>query len=292
MYVRDLMTSPAITVTADTRIPDLARIMRENQVSGLPIVDDAGAMLGIVTDHDLILRNAPIREPRYLTILSGYIPLSPDENRRYKEQLRHTMAVTAGQLTEGEEHPSIGPDAPIEEAFSLMLDPAVTLLPVVDADNVVLGVLTRTDLVQLIERLESAVNPAEVVQEIAAEPLLTSMLEVILYVEDMQAMVDFYRDRLGLHVETPEDVEDLSDENWVVLDTGATRLALHGGGEQRHGDDRPMIVFAITDMAATRDTLLERGVELTEPFEAAPGILVCHGRDPEGNPFSLEAYAG
>ena len=126
MYVRDLMTSPAITVTADTRIPDLARIMRENQVSGLPIVDDAGVMLGIVTDHDLILRNAPIREPRYLTILSGYIPLSPDDNRRYKEQLRHTMAVTAGQLTEGEEHASIGPDAPIEEAFSLMLDPAVT----------------------------------------------------------------------------------------------------------------------------------------------------------------------
>lgn len=292
MYVRDLMTSPAITVTADTRIPDLARIMREYQVSGLPVVDDAGKMLGVVTDHDLILRNAPVHEPRYLTILSGYIPLSPDENRRYKEQIRHTMALTAAQLTEDEKHPNIGPDAPIEEAFSLMLDPGVTMLPVVDADEVVIGVLTRTDLVQLIEQLESAVNPEEVVQSVTEEPLLSTLLEVILYVQDMQAMVEFYSDRLGLRVETPEDVEDFSDENWVVFDTGVTRLALHGGGEQRHGEDRPMIVFAVADMAGTRQVLLDRGVALDEPFEAAPGVLVCHGFDPEGNPFSLEAYAG
>src|SRR3954471_21830945 len=100
MQARDVMTSPAITVTAGTHIPELARLMRVNQISGMPVVDDAGKLLGIVTDHDLILRNAPVREPRYFSVLSGVIPLNLEEYRHYKDQLRHTMAVTAADLIE------------------------------------------------------------------------------------------------------------------------------------------------------------------------------------------------
>lgn len=286
MLVRDIMSSPAITVTADTHIPEVARLLRAHQISGMPVLGAGGALLGIVTDHDLILRNAPVREPRYFAILSGYIPLNLDEHRHYKEQLRHTMAVTAGDMTEPD-IPVVAPDTPLEHAMELMLDPSVTMLPVLE-DGKVVGVVTRTDLVRLIEKLEGAIDPDAAAQKAEAEPVLAGLLETILYVQDMGAMVNFYRDQLGLSIEAPSDRENYSAESWVVFDTGGTKLALHSGGQKRLGEDTPMLVFAVTEMDAARTVLLGRGVELGEPFEAAPGVTVCHGRDPEGNPLALE----
>jgi len=153
MLVRDIMSSPAITVSAATHIPEVARLLRAHQISGMPVLDADGTLLGIVTDYDLILRNAPVREPRYFAVLSGYIPLNLEEHRHYKEQLRHTMAITAGDMTEPGV-PTVAPDTPLEHAMELMLNPAVTMLPVLEGSEVV-GVVTRTDLVRLIEKLES-----------------------------------------------------------------------------------------------------------------------------------------
>ncbi|MCX6042475.1 MAG: CBS domain-containing protein [Caldilinea sp.] len=156
MIASDIMSSPAITVTADTHIPEVARLMRAHQISGLPVLGANGRLVGIVTDHDLILRNAPVREPRYFALLSGYIPLNLAEHRHYLEQLRHTLAVTAGEMVEPNPL-TVTPTTSLSEVMALMLDPKVTLLPVVVADEVV-GVVTRTDLVRLIEKLESAVE--------------------------------------------------------------------------------------------------------------------------------------
>lgn len=285
MLARDIMSSPAIMVTADTHIPEVARILRANQISGMPVVDGNGHLLGVVTDHDLILRNAPVREPRYFSVLSGMIPLNLEEHRQYREQLRHTMAITAGDLTEPDFH-VIEASTPLEEAMQLMLDPKVTILPVVEADAVV-GVVTRTDLVRLIEQLEGALDPMAQEQAVANR-VLAGMIEVILYVQDMQAMVAFYRDQLGLAVETPVDLADYRDESWVVFDTGGCKLALHSGGEQQLGADTPMVVFGVADIEQARAVLVERGVAAEEIFEAAPGFKVCHVKDPEGHPLALE----
>jgi predicted enzyme related to lactoylglutathione lyase len=56
------------------------------------------------------------------------------------------------------------------------------------------------------------------------------------------------------------------------------------------GQDTPMIVFGVNDIQSVRATLIARGVQLQEIFTAAPGVRVCHGVDPEGNPISLEAH--
>jgi CBS domain-containing protein len=285
MQARDIMTSPAITVTAGTHIPELARLMRVNQISGMPVVDENGRLLGLVTDHDLILRNAPVREPRYFSVLSGVIPLNIEEYRHYRDQLRHTMAVTAADLIEPGIQ-SISPDTPLAEAMEIMLDPQVTMLPVVENDQVV-GVVTRTNLVRLVERLEGAVDP-EKQEAVIEQRLLTGLVSVILYVQDMGTMVSFYCDKLGLDVEQPVDLADYSQENWVLLNSGACKLALNAGGSGRLGEDAPMIVFGVPDIELARTALLSRGVALEEIFDAGGGVKVAQGRDPEGNPISLE----
>lgn len=115
------------------------------------------------------------------------------------------------------------------------------------------------------------------------------LIEVILYVEDMARQVRFYQDILGFKVTYPPDLDDYGQEEWVTLDTGPCTLALHGGGRKRLGEDSPMIVFGVTNIEAARNNLLAKDVSLGEIFSAAPGVKVCHGRDPEGNPLALES---
>jgi CBS domain-containing protein len=154
MLVREIMSSPAITVGPTTEIREVARTMREHVISGVPVVDGAGVLLGVITEMELIARNAPVHEPRYIAVLSALIPVNLEEYRQYKEQLRQALAINAADLMR-DDVATISPDAPIEEALETMLNPEVTMLPVISGERVV-GVVTRTDLVRLIETLEAA----------------------------------------------------------------------------------------------------------------------------------------
>jgi CBS domain-containing protein len=154
MQVREIMSSPAITVGPATNIREVARTMRENIISGVPVVDDNDTLLGVITEMDLIARNAPVHEPRYIAVLSALIPVSIEEYRQYKEQLRQALAINAVDLMQAEAE-TIAPDALVEEALEAMLNPEVTMLPVLEQGRVI-GVVTRTDLVRLIETLEAA----------------------------------------------------------------------------------------------------------------------------------------
>ncbi len=114
-------------------------------------------------------------------------------------------------------------------------------------------------------------------------------MEVILYVKDMNAQVGFYRDGLGLEIIFPKVKSDYGAESWVTFDTGACILALHRGGKKRIGDDAPKIVFRVNDVAAMREEVLRKGVQLGEIRNPAPGVRVVDGVDPEGNKFSIES---
>lgn len=116
------------------------------------------------------------------------------------------------------------------------------------------------------------------------------LIEVILYVQDMASQVAFYKDSFGLEVLFPSHVDDFSEQSWVTLDTGQCLLALHAGGRGRLSADAPKIVFGVQDILSVREHLLARGVEIGEVRSPAPGVWVCDGKDPEGNPYSIESH--
>ena len=152
MKASEIMSSPAITITPETSIQSLTRLMREKQISGLPVVDADGELLGVVTELNLIARNAPVHEPHYLAVLSGLLPLGLTQYRDYKQQLRQVLATTAEQLMTTDVE-SVTPATELEDLVRLMAHPETILLPVLEANRVV-GVVTRTDVVRLIEKLE------------------------------------------------------------------------------------------------------------------------------------------
>ncbi|WP_420643416.1 VOC family protein [Candidatus Leptofilum sp.] len=116
------------------------------------------------------------------------------------------------------------------------------------------------------------------------------LIEIIVYVADMDAQVQFYRDVFELAVMYPAELDSYADQYWVTLDAGGVILALHGGGQGRLGADTPKIVFGVDNIHAARAELVRKGVSVDEVRSAAPGVWVCDGRDPEGNPFSIESH--
>ena len=116
------------------------------------------------------------------------------------------------------------------------------------------------------------------------------IMKVILFVEDMDSQVSFYRDKLGLPVKFPKEAENYGEDIWVELDSGPCTLALHTGGKRRFGADAPKIVFRVGDILAARQELTDQEVEMGEIRSAAPGVWVSDGVDPEGNKFSIESH--
>ncbi len=159
MNAKELMSSPAITVKIDTPIRDVATTMRVHHISGVPVVDDSNRLLGIVNELHLIARNAPVIGPSYISLLSGLIPIDLRQYGRYREQLRQVLATTAGELM-SEQVKFVSPDTSLENLVELMEHPEIVQLPVVE-DGRVVGIVTRTDLVRLIEELEMAPEPAD-----------------------------------------------------------------------------------------------------------------------------------
>lgn len=119
--------------------------------------------------------------------------------------------------------------------------------------------------------------------------IVSGLLEIILYVRDMQKQVRFYRDVLGLSLRELAGETDFSHHFWVEFNTGSCTLALHGGSEGRVGQDAPRLVFRVDDVEMARRALVGRGIKMGQYRLAAPGVKVCEGTDPEGNIFSIES---
>ena len=117
---------------------------------------------------------------------------------------------------------------------------------------------------------------------------IKSLLKAIMFVQDMDAQVRFYRDVLGLQVKMPVGLASYSDQFWVEFETGGCTLVLHGGGQRRIGEDAPKLAFEVADIDTARTALMGRGVKLGEIRSPAQGVKVCDGVDPEGNHFSLD----
>ena len=121
---------------------------------------------------------------------------------------------------------------------------------------------------------------------------IQGLMEAILHVQDMNVMVSFYRDKLGLKLSYPTNVKNFATANWVTFDTGSCIFVLHGGGRIRTGEQPShRITFKVSDVKTSREHFLRRGVTLSEVRSPAPGIRVVDGRDPEGNVYALESHS-
>ena len=149
--VRDLMRPDVPTVASTDSIATVARILSESGLPGIPVVED-GEIVGIVTEKDLIAREADVEVPTPLPFLDAIFVL--DGGRNFDEEMRHVLAVTAGQLMTSPVF-NILDTATLSQVATLMIDEGVNPVPVVDAAHQLVGIVSRSDLVRVIARLEA-----------------------------------------------------------------------------------------------------------------------------------------
>ena len=152
MNVSDVMTRGAISVSPDTPLRDLARLLSERRISGVPVVDADGRCLGVVSEADLLVKQ--LSRP-----LSRRLPLEWLLGEAHDaDELRRRAATTAAQAMSSPAV-TIDVDRPLREAAALMVDRGINRLPVV-ADGRLVGMLSRSDLVRAYLRLDAEIERA------------------------------------------------------------------------------------------------------------------------------------
>jgi CBS domain-containing protein len=142
-FVKDAMTAKVIWVERDTPFTAIAAALREYRVSAFPVLDEAGTVIGVVSESDLLAKLAlGGGEDGTPGMIAGIL---------HQHQVEKARAVTAGDLMNSPAA-TISPDDTLEEAARLMYVRRVKRLPVVDADNHLAGIVSRADVLAFYDR--------------------------------------------------------------------------------------------------------------------------------------------
>jgi CBS domain-containing protein len=153
MKAKDVMTSPVVSVGPDDSVSEAARIMLQRHISGLPVIDKEGRLVGIVTEGDFLRRTetgTQRRRPRWLEYLLGPGRLADEYTRSHGRKVREVM--TADPLTASD-------DTPLDEIVHTMEKRGIKRLPVLRGTEVV-GIVSRANLVHALAGVAREVKPA------------------------------------------------------------------------------------------------------------------------------------
>ena len=162
MKVRDVMTTEVVTVEPGESLKEVARLMVERRISGVPVVDGEGRVLGVVSEGDLLVKERGARRTRGGPLAWLVDPVEVGDRIRLGARVAGE-AMTSPALT-------IAPSRPLSAAADVMLSQRVNRLPVLQ-DGRLVGIVTRADLVRAFARSDAAIA-----REIREDVLGTHML--------------------------------------------------------------------------------------------------------------------
>jgi CBS domain-containing protein len=171
LTVRDIMTTNVVTVRADASFKDIAVRLREHRVSAFPVLDEDGTVIGVVSEADLLLKEALPLSEEALSEEDALEGARPGILRqRAQEKAR---AVTAADLM-SRPAVTVGVEDSVEHAARLMYARGVKRVPVTDAAGRLVGIVSRADVLSVFGRADEEIREqivAEVIRgEFGADP--------------------------------------------------------------------------------------------------------------------------
>ena len=150
LTVRDIMDVDPITVEPDDDVETLVGRLREHELPGVPVVNEGGRCIGIVTEADLVIADeqGDLHIPHYIQLFGGVVFLEP--LRRYEGRLRKAFASTVADLMT-QEPVTIEAQTSVKEAGRIIVRRGHNRLPVVEHGRLV-GVVTRVDVLEALTR--------------------------------------------------------------------------------------------------------------------------------------------
>jgi CBS domain-containing protein len=212
MNAADVMTHNILSVRPDATIAEAIRLMLDNRISGLPVIDEAGRLVGILTEGDLLRRGETGTErhrPRWLEFLMGPGRLAEEYVRTHGRKIGEIMTRDPVSVT---------PNTPLRDIVELMERRRIKRVPVLDGD-VPVGILSRADLLRGLAGALAAEPAAATSDEEIRERILAELARTVWVPRD------------GIAINVEDGVVDL---NGVILDE-TERAALRVAAENVPG---------------------------------------------------------
>lgn len=169
MNVAEIMTQPVISVTPQTTIAEAARLMLQHRISGLPVLEASGEVVGVVTEGDLLRRvetGTERRRARWLEFLVTPGRLAQDYAHAHARKVGEVMSATVF---------AVAPHDPVEQVVRLMERRHIKRLPVIEAGRLV-GIVSRANLVRaLVHNLAHAGAKVEVADAAIRDAILAEI---------------------------------------------------------------------------------------------------------------------
>ena len=146
LTAQNIMTSEVITVKENATVRELAALLLTNNISGAPVVDDAGKVIGVVTESDLIFQNKKVHLPTAFAILDAFVFLERPE--KMQMELKKIAGSKVGDIC-SRKLISVGPETELEELATLMAEKKIHTLPVMSEGRLV-GVIGKSDIIRTI----------------------------------------------------------------------------------------------------------------------------------------------
>ncbi len=150
MIAKDMMTKKVITVGPGMTVKELAGLLTEKSIGGAPVVDADGKLVGVVTESDLVVKDARLHYPTYLHLLDGFI-YWPSSVAKFNEEFKKALGATVGDIM-ANDIATASEDATVEDLATLMIEKDIGLIPIIDSDGKVIGVVTKHDIVTAISK--------------------------------------------------------------------------------------------------------------------------------------------
>ncbi len=144
LRARDIMTREVVTVKPQTTVEELARILMGRHINGAPVVDDAGRLVGIVTEHDLIKKEKRLHIPTVVQIFDAFIYL--ESSKRFEHDIKTMLATKVGDIA-SQDVITVDEEATITEIATVMSEKDVHLLPVTSG-GALTGIIGEEDVIR------------------------------------------------------------------------------------------------------------------------------------------------
>jgi CBS domain-containing protein len=144
MQARDVMVSPVITARKSATVREVAKILLEKRISAVPVVDNVGKLVGIVTESDLMRRAEAGTEHPYswwVHFIAGDAMIAADYVKSHAAKVEDVMTSEVVTAT---------PETPLHEIASLFEEHRIKRVPIIDKDGSLVGIVSRANLIQVV----------------------------------------------------------------------------------------------------------------------------------------------
>lgn len=146
LKAQDIMSLKVITVKEDATVRELAALFLLNDISGAPVVDGEGRVIGVVTESDLIFQNKKVHLPTAFAILDAFVFLEGPQ--KMEKELKKIAGATVAEIC-SHDLVSVSPETELDELATLMAEKKVHTLPVMEGGKLV-GVIGKSDIIRTI----------------------------------------------------------------------------------------------------------------------------------------------